>query len=309
MRSLRALRLARFLRRISLRKRLLTLDRARGRMWRPRRRYSVKLSPRPRRTPSTLSGSIQTRLNTYVLAAGAAGVSVLALGQPSEAEIVYTPANVTISRDGGLNLDLNHDGIVDFTVNEFAGRLSFRTSQFLSVRGKTGNRVNCETSFCGSYPFAAALETGSQIGPIGGRHGWIGAAGMAFEELTKRGSLYYGDAWVNVNGGYLGLRFLINGETHYGWARFTVTFHPGIPKNRTWVAQLTGFAYETVANRPIAAGRIKGNDDNEEESASYSQLKPLARGQAAALGRLALGADGVALWRREEPEGSGKPEN
>lgn len=263
----------------------------------------------PRRMASTLSGSLQKRLNTYGLAAGAAGVSLIALASPAMAEIVYTPANVTIGRDGGLNLDLNHDGIVDFTVTEFAGRLSFRTSQFLSVRGKTGNRVNCDTSFCGSYPFAAALNSGSHIGPIGGRHGWIGAAGMAFEELTVRGFLYYGDAWCNVNNGYLGLRFQINGETHYGWARFTVTFHTGVPEKRTWEAQLTGFAYETVANRPIAAGQIKDNNNSEDESASYSPLKPLAGGQVASLGKLALGAEGIAFWRREETEGSQKPED
>jgi len=146
----------------------------------------MKPSPRPRRTQSVLSGSIQKRLNTYAIAAGAAGASLVALGQPAEAEIVYTPVNVTIGRGGVLDLDLNHDGIVDFVVNERPGSLGFRTSQYLSVIGKTGNRVNCQTSFCGSYPGAAALNSGSQIGPIGGRHGWIGAAGMAFEEVTKR---------------------------------------------------------------------------------------------------------------------------
>ena|ERR1022692_2009282 len=45
------------------------------------------------------------------LAAGVAGVSVLALSSPAEAKIVYTPAHVGF-RDYGL--DLNHDGITDF---------------------------------------------------------------------------------------------------------------------------------------------------------------------------------------------------
>lgn len=256
-----------------------------------------------------LSPVVHHRLTAYALAAGAAGVSIVALGQRSEAEIVYTPVNVAIGRDGGLTLDLNHDGIVDFTINEFNGDLGFRTSQFLSVRGKTGNRVNCETSFCATYASAAALSSGSQIGPIGGRHGWVEATEMAFEELTVRGFLYYADRWVNVTGRYLGLRFKINGETHYGWARFNVTFHPGALKKRTWEAQLTGFAYETVANQSITAGQTKSNDDNEDESANDSQLKPLADGHVAALGSLALGADGIALWRREQSEGRGRPEN
>jgi hypothetical protein len=271
----------------------------------------MKRSPRPRSTPSALSGSVQKRLNTYAIAAGAAGVSLLALGQSSEAEIVYTPVNVTMGRGGVLDLDLNHDGIVDFVVNERPGSLGFRTSQYLSVIGKTGNRINCQTSFCGSYPGAAALNSGSQIGPIGGRHGWISAAGMAFEEVNKRGSLYYGLPWANVTDAYLGLRFLLKGETHYGWARFTVTFHPGILEHRTWIAQLTGFAYETVANKPVIAGQMKGNHDDasEEESGSSSQLKPVATSRAAVLGKLALGADGIALRRSEDSEGSGRPED
>jgi hypothetical protein len=262
----------------------------------------MQRSPRPRRV-SPLSGSAQKRLNAYAIAAGAAGVSFFALGQSSEAEIVYTPVNVTIRRGGVLDLDLNHDGIVDFVVSERPGGTGSRTSQYLSVIGKSGNRLNCQTSFCGSYPGAAALNSGSQIGPIGGRHGWIIAAGMAFEEVNKRGSLYYGDPWADVTDAYLGLRFLLNGETHYGWARFTVTFHPGIPEHRTWIAQLTGFAYETVANKPIAAGQTKSNDGDakeEEESGSSSQLKPVASGHSAMLGKLALGSDGIALWRRED---------
>src|SRR5580692_6201903 len=84
----------------------LTLD---PRRWRieasgrgPMNRYS-----RPRRT-ADLSDSIHQQLNMYAVAAAAAGVGMLALSQPSEAKIVYTPANAQIK--GRLNLDLNHDG-------------------------------------------------------------------------------------------------------------------------------------------------------------------------------------------------------
>ena len=46
--------------------------------------------------PVNLSDSLYQHLHMYALAASAAGVSLLAMAQPSEAEIVYTPANVTI---------------------------------------------------------------------------------------------------------------------------------------------------------------------------------------------------------------------
>src|SRR4029077_3677693 len=51
----------------------------------------------------------------YALAASAAGVGMLALAQPSQAKIVYTPANIQINVGGGLvYLDLNNDGVNDF---------------------------------------------------------------------------------------------------------------------------------------------------------------------------------------------------
>jgi hypothetical protein len=55
----------------------------------------VKHSPRPSRTPANLSQSVHHRINMYAIAAGAVGVGALALSQPSQAKIVYTPAQVT----------------------------------------------------------------------------------------------------------------------------------------------------------------------------------------------------------------------
>jgi hypothetical protein len=73
----------------------------------------MKRSSRPRKT-ANFSDSIHHQLNMYALAATAAGVSLLALAQPSEAKIVYTPANVRLHLGKPYSLDLNHDGIVDF---------------------------------------------------------------------------------------------------------------------------------------------------------------------------------------------------
>src|SRR5215831_893143 len=73
----------------------------------------MKRSSRPPAT-AELSNSLHHRLNSYALAAGAAGVGVLAVAQPADAKIVYTPAHVVVGRT--LPLDLNHDGIVDFTI-------------------------------------------------------------------------------------------------------------------------------------------------------------------------------------------------
>ncbi|MGA8762715.1 MAG: hypothetical protein WB562_07610 [Candidatus Sulfotelmatobacter sp.] len=272
------------------------------------------------RTPSALSAPVHQRLSTYAIAAGAAGVALLALPRSSEAEIVYTPADQTIGRQGTYNLDLNHDGIIDYVLAEHAIRDgSFGTIQALSMKAPTGNHVQCVTSDCiSTFIYAAALRPGSQIRSAHQR-GWCapGGAEMAFAELDRRGSVYYADGWVNVNNRYLGLRFQINGENHYGWARLSVKFHAGLPKNRTWIAYLTGYAYETVPDRTILAGQM--NDDTTAAAAQLPTSPDAAMpgslvsrqtsepARIAHLGALALGSAAIAVWRREEPEVFGKP--
>lgn len=73
-------------------------------------------SSTPSTTPSQLSAKLNHRLNMYALAASAAGVSLLAMGQPSEAKIVYTKTHQVIGGNGVYALDLNHDGVVDFLI-------------------------------------------------------------------------------------------------------------------------------------------------------------------------------------------------
>jgi hypothetical protein len=76
----------------------------------------MKRSTGPRKT-ANLSHSTQQRLNMYALAAGAAGVGVLAMAQPVAAKIVYTPANINLGFEQETPLDLNHDGVTDFNLD------------------------------------------------------------------------------------------------------------------------------------------------------------------------------------------------
>ncbi len=251
---------------------------------------------RPRRTsstPSTLSASLQKHLNAYAIVAGTAGVSLLALAQTSEAEVVYTPANQTIDRHGSYKLDLNNDGITDYILAEHAEHYGNESFQVLSVRNANGNQVNCPSSFCiSSASYAAALTLGTKIGYTG-HLGWLGRdTQMAVEILAGNGSVFSFYGWADVSNRYLGLQFQINGETHFGWARLSVEFQGGPPDQRAWVAHLTGYAYETTAGKPIQAGQTRGAGENDGQASSTNM--PLQ------LGALALGSNGIALWRRED---------
>jgi hypothetical protein len=58
--------------------------------------------------------------------------------------------------------------------------------------------------------------------------------------------------WNYAQNRFLGVKFQIMGRTHYGWARFKDSSCRG--------ATLTGYAYETIPNKPIIAGKTKGPD-------------------------------------------------
>jgi hypothetical protein len=73
-------------------------------------------------------------------------------------------------------------------------------------------------------------------------------------------------------------------------------------------AVLTGYAYETIPNKPIITGKTKGPDDGSVEQQNdpgpgASLISPIPETpQPASLGMLALGAQGVPLWRRKETQ-------
>jgi hypothetical protein len=77
---------------------------------------------------------------------------------------------------------------------------------------------------------------------------------------------------------YLGLKLKIAGKTHYGWARLNVQ----VTKTAI-AATLTGYAYETIPNKPITAGKTDGPD--------------VVTVQPANLGHLARGAAAIPAWR------------
>jgi hypothetical protein len=109
--------------------------------------------------PCTLRFSLvfQRRLNTYALAATAAGVSVLALAQPADAKVVFTPVHQVIGHNGVYNLDLNHDGTVDFMIQQW--NHGFSSSNELLADAALGNAVE------GTKFYASALAAGASIGP------------------------------------------------------------------------------------------------------------------------------------------------
>jgi hypothetical protein len=235
------------------------------------------------------SHSTTRQLNTYALAASAAGVGVLALTQPAEAEVVFTPVHHVIHANQTYSFDLNNDGTADFELKNVYNTFSGNVAGYLQVLPlASANEVLTGTHArgCGGGgQCAAALPKGAEIGPKG-----------AFQPDFPRGELMGASDIVSTNSGswinvtrYLGLKFVIAGQTHYGWARVTV-------KDQHWTvtATLTGYAYETTPDTPITAGATTGSDD-----AGFSASASRPDSEATTLSALALGAPGLSIWRRE----------
>ncbi len=245
----------------------------------------------PRSTGQTrkfvsLPKPLRRDLTVYALAAGAAGVSMLALAPPAAAQIVYTPAHSALGRVGEIRIDLNGDGVTDVVVREspwvrFSGGIS------LAAVPAAGGGIQE-----GSYGWAAALWPGSKIGSP--RAFTSKADAMAL--LSRFGAYYYASWAPLARDRYLGIKFLIGGETHYGWARLTVSIHS---RTKHIGALLTGYAYETQPDTPIRAGDTgNGHADSEPTGQMLSAPQPEAR--PATLGALALGASGLTIWRHPE---------
>jgi hypothetical protein len=240
------------------------------------------------RTFSKVSESTRRRLQAYELAATAAGVGMLALASPSEAEIIYTPAHRIIKVGMNYKLDLNHDGVFDFTLTDFRCRSCGGGAQFsvLPAAGNGASGFATTDQFSGNW--ASALKGGALIGT----RRYFPGRGMAFIGTTGDGQTFRSGSWVNVKNRYLGLKFKINGKTHYGWARLNVSV-----QNLSVIATLTGYAYETIPGKATIAGKTKGPDDDGQPAPASLKTPPL---RPATLGRLALGAPGLSIWRREE---------
>jgi hypothetical protein len=200
----------------------------------------------------------------YVVAAGAAGVGILAL--PAQAKVVYTPANQQIRPNIGLSLDLTNNGIANFVFSNFYSSTS--STLDLSVGPANAGNEIFSTGGGSHSVFAAALPAGVVIGP-NGKFEKRNGAGIANGEDVN--GVCQGP-WVHANDRYLGLKFTISGETHFGWARLSVNCVYPHPIN----ALLSGYAYETVADKPIVAGETKGAD----ASVAAGTLGDLARGAA-----------------------------
>jgi hypothetical protein len=266
----------------------------------------MKRSSGPRKT-TDLSKSVHQQLSMYALAAGAAGVSALALAPPADAKIIYTKTNTPILANTTYNLDVNNDGMTDFVIR-FVTYFTSANRQnrphqpisttyaahgvaSVSVQGSQNNAVVKTRHFAADLPTNDPVWKKRNFG-----QGWQKMASCTFFERKSTNHTSYtqnsSGPWIDQSR-YLGLKFSISGQTHYGWARLKVW------QNRCgFSVTLTGYAYETIPNKLILTGHTKGPDHSSTEVPDASLTMPTP--EPATLGALAMGTPGLSIWRRKE---------
>src|SRR5215469_15255450 len=163
---------------------------------------------------------------------------------PAVAEILYTQVNVTVSGNGIIKIDLNHDGQVDMSIVAHDRQCN---SGF--VYGVPSSDAGAQAN--GSY--IVALSAGAAINATKTFYSPEGLM-LAYDLCPVGPPPRITGAWQNVTNHYLGIKFHINGQVHYGWARLNVTIG-NLGFRRPPVVTLTGYAYETIAGQGITAGQ------------------------------------------------------
>lgn len=245
----------------------------------------TKPEPRKRTTGTKavarLNAKLDKTLLAYAAAAAAASVEILALPTSAEAKIIYTHAHQRLPINRIFPLDLNHDGQRDFTFNDTHGTTSAGGWGILTFfPNRSANQIWGHESSHGFRGWASALTAGVKVGPS--KRFYPGQKIIAATSSSNGGMRKntlrscYG-SWKDVTNRYLGLKFIIKGKTHYGWARLNVSCG-----NLVVSGTLTGYAYETIPNKSIITGKTKGPD---------------AITLPATLGQLARGASAIQAWR------------
>lgn len=183
---------------------------------------------------------------TQKLAAySALAAGVMAVNGTANAQITYVDINPdeTYTADHQLDIDLNADAVNDFTIwigADAANRNAVR------VQPGTGNEVLGSVSGNFFYPFA--MDLNQPVGPSTTVwNGTMNGGYMTMAWVYVAGGSY--GNWLNATDKYLGVRFLVGTNVHYGWIRFSISC------STTGVScTYKDFAFNTVAEQQILAG-------------------------------------------------------
>jgi hypothetical protein len=202
---------------------------------------------------------LQKNLEKNLLAyAAAASSGLLAMAQPAAAQIVYTPSNIPLAQPfvGGAitEFDINNDGVADFAFNNYSYFSHGLGRAFVNISPNQVPNAIVGVQLQGQkHVTAAALNGGVEVGPAANFQSNLSGVNLAIIGAQNLSSAFASGSFLTVQTAYLGLKFVVNGETHYGWARIKLVRPGAFPS-----ASIYGYAYESTPNLPIITGKTTG---------------------------------------------------
>lgn len=197
-----------------------------------------------------------TNLESKIKAYSAMALCFAGAGVAS-GQVVYTDVNpdkVITTPPDSLKIDFNTDGTSEYVIKRFnwGGNAS---NPAVIMPPTVGNAIMATMGTV--IPYVSALANGTAIGAAATT--WIENDGVD-PQLAKMGlaSTYSGQQYGNFNDGqehYVGCKFNIGGNTHYGWVRVQCVSGGGS-------ATIKDYAYQSTANTAINAGEMPSGIDN-----------------------------------------------
>ena len=246
---------------------------------------------------SRRKGLLGTRLEKSIAAYSIAAAGMVSLAPAAHAQVVYTRVD-QVNDLGAVKVDFNVDHVVDFVI---ANQLSFENGFYFPRLGLNGRKtpmagvIPNQSGYAGVLGYGFSIGSNAQFASLNHRRQIpLVLLGCLYQSCSVKGS------WYNVQDQYLGLRFEINGQVHYGWVRLSVKRI--VSKNRFderfLKVAVKDYAYESTPGKAIAAG----DGGPSESSYDPNLVLPGEFLQAVAppsLGLLSAGASAIPLWRRE----------
>jgi hypothetical protein len=180
-------------------------------------------------------------------------VTAMIFSVSTNAQIVYTDVYPDTSMtcpnyqcSKSYNLDLNNDGIIDFTLhtsyNHFICQFQITsTIKSVSIVSQSGN-------LAAANPLPANVSIGSSLSfttnSVTLRTVALGG-GPGCPSGSTSGS------WTSTSDRYLGLQITVGSNTYYGWVRLNVVVDQFVS---TVSCTVKDYAYNSIPNQPILAG-------------------------------------------------------
>ena len=248
------------------------------------------------------SNHLNRQIAQYSIAAAVAGVSVLAMASPAAGEVVITKKTIHIPLATGGSLDPIKISMANNGIDNFNFTLSstvLTQYRFLLIDGLSlGDELRVGTGPAFNV-YLGALQRGAMIGPSNPLSSFNEGIGEISVGNGPSNRIFFGSWGGSPKNRYLGVRFPINGQIHYGWIRLTVTTNPD-PHTPVMSATITGYAYETIPNKAIKAGTAAIAASAVNTPTAEVQVPENVQNQSGpSLGMLALGSEALPMWRRE----------